>query len=150
MPALENARHERFAQELAKGKSQADAYCAAGYKPSRSAAARLAADVNICARLAEITERAAVRAEISVASLTARLMRLIEVSEATGIMKNAETGEVVATSPKHLSVARNAIMDAAKLNGLVIDKSAQASVSLEDLLDAADGRTADGTSATAH
>ena len=34
---LKNPRHERYAQELAKGKSQAEAYEAAGYKPSRSA-----------------------------------------------------------------------------------------------------------------
>lgn len=31
MPVLKNQRHERFAQELAKGKSATDAYLAAGY-----------------------------------------------------------------------------------------------------------------------
>ena len=34
MPALENQRHERFAQELAKGKTATEAYVLAGYKPN--------------------------------------------------------------------------------------------------------------------
>jgi phage terminase small subunit len=34
MSALDNPKHERFAQELAKGKSQVEAYAEAGYKPS--------------------------------------------------------------------------------------------------------------------
>ena len=110
MAALENSRHERFAQELAKGKSQGEAYVAAGYKESRSAAARLAADVNICARLAEIQERGALRAEVTIATLTADLLRLRDKGEA--LMYAAG-----------LSVARNSVMDIAKLNGLVIDKA---------------------------
>ena len=32
MPPLENAKHERFAQELAAGKTAVDAYEAAGYR----------------------------------------------------------------------------------------------------------------------
>jgi phage terminase small subunit len=109
MPALKNARHERYAQELAKGLSQADAYVQAGYRPSRSAAARLAADVNICERVAEIQGRAAVRAEITVADITDRLLKIADVAE---ISKEAAM----------LNVARASLMDAAKLNGLVIDK----------------------------
>lgn len=122
MPALKNARHERFAQELAKGKSQADAYVAAGYKPSRSAAARLFADVNICARVSEIAERVSIQTELTAADLTKRLMRIVEVAEKTGITLD-DDGQPTASSSKHLGVARAAIMDAAKLNGLVIDKA---------------------------
>lgn len=121
MTALSNPRHERFAQELSKGKSQTEAYVSAGYRESRSAAARLAADVNICARVAEIAERVAIRTEITVAGLTERLMRIADLSEQTGVETDEASGKIVSTSPKHLSVARNAIMDAAKLNGLVID-----------------------------
>src|SRR6266852_767814 len=40
MPVLRNERHERFAQEIAKGKNGADAYLAAGYVLARDAAAR--------------------------------------------------------------------------------------------------------------
>lgn len=111
MPALPNARHERFAQELAKGKSQAEAYAEAGYKPSRSAAARLAGDVNICERVAEIQGRAAVRTEITVASITERLLALATKAE-------------LSNEPAAIQAARASLMDAAKLNGLVVDKSA--------------------------
>lgn len=110
MPALENSRHERFAQGLAKGRSQSDAYTEAGYRESRSAAARLAADVNICARVSEIQERAATRTEISVASITERLLAI------------ASKGEASDDAPM-LQAARASLMDAAKLNGLVVDKS---------------------------
>lgn len=123
MPALKNTRHERFAQELAKGKSQAEAYEAAGYNPSRSAAARLAADVNICARVSELAERVAARTEITAALITERLLKIADVAEKTGIALDEETGEAKGSSSKHLGVARAALMDAAKLNGLVVDKT---------------------------
>lgn len=110
MPALSNARHERFAQALSKGMSQAEAYVEAGYKASRSAAARLAADVNICARVAEIAERVAIRTEVTAAEITDRLL---------AIAKKAEEKDEAAM----LQVARASLMDAAKLNGLVVDKS---------------------------
>ena len=109
MPALSNARHERFAQELAKGKSQSDAYEEAGYKPSRSAAARLSADVNICARVAEIQNRAATRTEITVASITERLLALADKAERSD-------------EPAAIQAARACLADAAKLNGLIVEK----------------------------
>lgn len=56
---LENARHERFAQELAKGRSQLDAYAAAGYKPNDGHAARLAGNGRVAERLAELQAAAA-------------------------------------------------------------------------------------------
>lgn len=123
MPVLSNPKHERFAQELAKGKSQIDAYEAAGYNPSRSAAARLFSDVNICERVAEIAERVAVRTELTAASLTERLLKIADVAEKTGIAFDEESGEATGSSSKHLGVARLALMDAAKLNGLIIERS---------------------------
>lgn len=122
MPALKNARHERFAQELAKGKSQTEAYELAGYKPSRSAATRLAADVSICERLSEMQEKVAEKTELTVAAITARLLCIADVAEKTGIRRD-DDGEATESSSKHLAVARASLMDAAKLNGLVIDKA---------------------------
>lgn len=58
MPVLANARHERFAQELAKGKSQADAYQAAGYEPSEPNASRLTRNDKVQKRVAELQARA--------------------------------------------------------------------------------------------
>lgn len=121
MAALVNSRHERFAQELSKGRTQIEAYVAAGYKANPSAASRLAEDVKICERLAEIQERGALRAEVSIASLTNDLIRLMG------------KGELLADAAG-LSVARNSVMDIAKLNGLVVDKSQMdASVQINEI-----------------
>lgn len=59
MPILSNHRWERFAQELAKGKSATEAYSEAGYKGDRTAASRLSSNVNVQQRVAELTARAA-------------------------------------------------------------------------------------------
>lgn len=59
MPTLPNARHERFAQALAQGKTADEAYTAAGFKPNRGNAATLKAKQNIRSRVEELTSRAA-------------------------------------------------------------------------------------------
>lgn len=73
MPVLENPKHERFVQELAKGKSASEAYRNAGYdaegNSADAAASRLLKKVKVAARLAEIQERVAKRVEITVESL---------------------------------------------------------------------------------
>lgn len=76
MPALKNAKHEAFAQGLAKGLSASDAYASAGYKESRSAASRLSTNVNIEARVAEIVGRGAEKAEVSIERVLKELGRI--------------------------------------------------------------------------
>lgn len=71
MPALPNARHERFAQELAKGETADAAYVAAGFKANRGNAARLKANESVMTRLAELQGKAAVRAVVTTESLIA-------------------------------------------------------------------------------
>lgn len=110
MPALENPKHERFAQELAKGKTQAEAYAEAGYKPSEPNASRLTSNDKVKARVAELMNRAAIRAEISIAGVTESLLRIAEKAESLG-------------DASGLNVAKTAWMDAAKVNGLVVDRS---------------------------
>jgi phage terminase small subunit len=56
MPALSNARHELFVQELAKGVSASDACRAVGIDPRNST--RLTKNDEIQRRLAELQERA--------------------------------------------------------------------------------------------
>lgn len=73
MPALENQRHERFAQELAKGNSASEAYVNSGYKESRSAACRLSANVNIAARVAELQGKAAQKVVVTIETIAAQL-----------------------------------------------------------------------------
>ena len=109
MPKLENARHELFAQALAKGETATAAYAAAGFEPNDGNASRLKGNDRIEARVSEILERAATRAEITVASLSERLLKIVT---------RAETK----SDAPMLSVARATIMDLAKLNGLVVDK----------------------------
>lgn len=110
MPVLSNAKHERFAQGIAKGLSQTDAYAEAGYKGDRTAASRLSTNVNVTRRVAELQGKAAIRTEITVASVTERLLAI------------ATKAECKSEAPM-LQVARASLMDAAKLNGLVIDKA---------------------------
>jgi hypothetical protein len=114
MAALGNARHERFAQEIAKGTSSRDAYKVAGYETKSEAAtdanaSRLLSDAKVQARVSEIQERAATRTEITVAALTERLLAI------------ATKAEGKDEAPM-LSVARATLMDVAKLNGLNPDK----------------------------
>jgi phage terminase small subunit len=112
MAVLPNPRHERFAQELAKGNNQAEAYRLAGYaeKAAKECASRLLTDANVQNRVQELQGKAAERALISVESVTESLMRIARQAEA---LQDASG----------LSVARAAHMDAAKLNGLIVDKS---------------------------
>lgn len=109
MPPLPNARHERFAQELAKGKTADEAYREAGYNPNRGNAATLKANQSVSDRANELKERGAIRAEVTIASITERLNRIADKSEA---LKEAAG----------YSVARQAAMDTAKLHGHLKDK----------------------------
>lgn len=76
MPILTNKRHEAFAQGVAKGLTADQAYQEAGYKPSRSAASRLSTNVNIQARIAELVEAGAKRAEIDIERTLRELVRI--------------------------------------------------------------------------
>lgn len=102
MPVLKNARHEKFAQELAKGKTADDAYVAAGFKPNRHNAAALARKQHISTRVAEIQSKAVKRAEITVQSLADEL----------------EEARALALTEKQTSAAVSATMGKAKLFGL--------------------------------
>lgn len=106
MSVLPNARHESFAQALAKGKTQDEAYQIAGYKPSRHHASRLATKGNVVARVAELQGRVAKKVEVTIESLYG------ELEEARGI----------AIKEKQSSAAVSATMGKAKLAGLIVDK----------------------------
>lgn len=110
MAVLKNARHERFAQLVAEGRSQDEAYKLAGYKPSRQHASRLATNGTVKPRIATIQAAVADEVKITVASVTAGLMQIRDKAEAL-------------SDSAGLSVARLAWMDAAKLAGLVVEKA---------------------------
>jgi hypothetical protein len=73
MPVLANARHERFAQELAKGATQIAAYETAGFKPNQGHAARLASNGMVAARIAELKGAAAERAIVTIYDIADQL-----------------------------------------------------------------------------
>jgi phage terminase small subunit len=87
MPALPNARHEAFAQALARSMSASAAYAKVGFKPHRANAATLARKKHISVRVAEIqaeqlaihhqaTAEAAASAKVTIESLIQEAERL--------------------------------------------------------------------------
>lgn len=119
MPALGNPRHERFAQELAKGKSATEAYVLAGYRPSDSNAATLRGNQRISERVSEIVDRASTRVEIT-------LGRLMEMA-ATVYDRALEQGQNAA--------AVSAVKELGVLSGLRVERRENANRNLDDLSD---------------
>jgi phage terminase small subunit len=106
MPILPNPRHESFAQALAKGKSAAEAYVAAGYKDNRSAASRLSTNVNVAARVAELQGKAAERAILTVEDIARQL----------------DEDRTFARENGAAAAAVSATMGKAKVLGLIVEK----------------------------
>ncbi|MEN5103794.1 hypothetical protein [Brucella anthropi] len=102
MPILRNARHEAFAQGLAKGISADEAYQKAGYKPHRGNASTLRTNQNILGRVAELQGKAAQKLAVTVESLATEL----------------EEARQIAIEEKQSSAAVSATMGKAKLFGL--------------------------------
>lgn len=73
MTILANARHERFAQELAKGASQVEAYRLAGYEPIEANASRLIRNDKVSARVAELKAAAAERTIVTIHDIADQL-----------------------------------------------------------------------------
>jgi len=103
---LKNSRHEKFAQELAKGKSQLDAYRAAGFKPNESHASRLVSNGKVAARVAELKNAAAEKAVVTAADIARQL------DEDRAFAKEMEAPAAMVS----------ATMGKAKVLGLIIDK----------------------------
>lgn len=81
MPVLKNARHEAFAQALAKGMTADAAYEAAGYKANRGNATRLKANESVVKRVSEIANRVSEKAEWTAADRLAALKRISDAAE---------------------------------------------------------------------
>jgi phage terminase small subunit len=107
LPALSNPKHERFAQELFKGKTADEAYQNAGYQPSRKNASRLRTKEDIQRRIAEYQSASSMRVEVTVASL---------------LQEAAEIQQAAKEAGQH-SAAVAALTAKAKLAGLWVEKS---------------------------
>jgi len=111
MGVLTNPKHELFAQALAKGKTQVDAYADADYdavgKIAEAAASRLLRNVKVAARVAELQKGAARRVECTVADIARQL----------------DEDRDFARQLDNPSAAISATLGKAKVLGLIVDKA---------------------------
>ncbi len=103
---LKNQRHELFAQNLAMGETADRAYELAGYEADRSNAAKLTTNHHILARVKELQEGGAIKAELTIADIVKKL----EMLEASAIANN------------QISAGVTAVMGMAKILGLIVDR----------------------------
>lgn len=100
-------RHEKFAQELAKGATEVEAYEIAGYTPDAGNANKLANTSEVQARVLEITSAGAQIAEVTVASL----------------IEEAEAARILAMGANQASAAVAAIREKGVLSGKRIERA---------------------------
>lgn len=141
MPIIGNPKHEAFAQALAKGQSAIDAYVTAGYKPNRSAASRLSTNVNVEARVTELVNKGAEKAEWTVAD---RLQMLREIAMSSkdedprvSIAAIAETNKMHGDyAPTKSELTGKDGGPIATESRLVLDPSKLSSSTMEEILNA--------------
>lgn len=104
---LKNGRHERMAQELAKGTEQFAAYRLAGFKGTKPAASKVANRDDVRARVDEILGRAAKRVEITIADIA------IQLDEDREFARKMEAPAAMVS----------ATMGKAKVLGLIVEKT---------------------------
>jgi phage terminase small subunit len=100
MPALKNSRHEAFARGLIAGKSQADAYIAAGYKATghaaEAAASRLLlSNVEVSDRVAELKREAATDTVMSAREVLEEFSKIGRSSIQHYVVDGDDTSDVV-------------------------------------------------------
>lgn len=90
MPALKTARHERFVQELLKGRTHREAYRLAGFRAARGHAARLAQRPEVAARYQELAQAAAQHSVVTAAKVIDELSVIAFANLADYITLDAE------------------------------------------------------------
>lgn len=101
MPVLPDPKHEAFAQAIARGLNQSDAYKAAGYKAKGDSvkvnASRLLTNANICCRVKELQEKAAEKTVQAISweakDIFERLQNLVDKAAEAGSYKDAIDGQ---------------------------------------------------------
>lgn len=133
MPVLSNPRHERFAQELAKGTEAGEAYRQAGFKPNPGNARRLKLDEAVKKRVealllerAEIhergLERAIERVALSKEWVITKLVENVDRAMRARCVTDDE-GQPVGEYKYDGSVANKALELLGKELGMFIDRS---------------------------
>lgn len=105
-----SAKQATFAREYAVDKNATQAAIRAGYSAdtAKQQGSRLLTNVDVRAEIERTLSASAERVELTVASVSAKLIALAEKAEGMD-------------GPSALNVSRQCLMDAAKLNGLVVD-----------------------------
>jgi phage terminase small subunit len=110
MPGLKNVRHERFAQEIAQGKSAGEAYRLAGYRAANhsaeTAGPRLLKNVQIQQRIVQLQQKVARKAEITLENL----------------LREAAVIQTAATNAKQYAAANSALKLKAELSGHYVQR----------------------------
>jgi phage terminase small subunit len=127
MPILENARHERFAQELAAGKTATEAYVLAGYKPNDGNAATLKGNQRITERVAELQGRAAEGVVLTRQWVIERLIENANRAMQAEAVKNSD-GEATGEYRYDGSVANRSLELLGKELGMFVDRSENTNV----------------------
>jgi len=123
MPILKNARHEAFAQAIAKGQTSDQAYQTAGFSANRGNATRLKAKESVSQRVDELLSKAAERTLVTIDSVTSEL----------------EEARALALATKQSAAAVTASMGKAKLHKLLIERAEVEHKGLEGLLEKISG-----------
>jgi len=118
MPILKNARHERFAQLLASGRSAKDAYSEAGFRPSDSNGAWLARKQEISSRVAELNIQALERERTTAAGAAERA-----VITRHSLIEKVEAARLAAMEAGQFSAAVAATKEIGVLAGIRIERS---------------------------
>jgi len=131
--ALSNPKHERFAQELAKGKSADESYALAGFSPNRGNASVLKHKQNILDRVTEILdERESIHAQATAEAIKSTALTKAWVIEtlmdnvAKAMQAKAMTnddGEPIGEYQYQGSVANKALELLGKEIGMFVDRS---------------------------
>ena len=112
MPVLKNQRHERYAQELAKGKSLLDAHEAAGYKRDGGNASRIAAKDSVRQRITELQAETASKLTENLALTKDDILREL------GLLATA----TIAAKDVRANDKRAACVDYARVRGWLIER----------------------------
>lgn len=107
MPVLSNARHERFAQAVAAGRSATESYTIAGYKPHDGNAATLRGNQRVTDRIAELQAEAAKSVALTVHDIARQL----------------DEDRLFAQKQGSAAAAVSATMGKAKVLGLIVDRN---------------------------
>jgi len=138
-----NDKQRRFADFILQGKSQIEAHKLAGYtgkndEARAASACEILTNPNVEEYLTARRQKIAAKVELTTEHFARRLERIASAAERAALPKPGDeeaTDILTVTAKEAADIARSHSMDAAKLLGLVIDKSESKVTLHEDRID---------------